>query len=179
MVTLFHGPSSRGSLPPSCSHHEVDGVDSLRFFVSEVRSPTVGGGNQNYSLGPLDQAGGKYLDVLLKTIEEPPSYSNIFLWCFSINSVPPTLVSRCQVVWCPGAESIENSDYSDKIALAKTVPDLILACTAKDIDLRDACEGALRKKPSLWRYIRPLFKQETILPSELVISLIPSLTDEK
>ena len=55
----------------------------------------------NKSIYIVDQAEDMTIEAsncLLKTIEEPPDYAVIILICKNLNSVLPTIISRCQII---------------------------------------------------------------------------------
>lgn len=58
----------------------------------------------------IDKAETMTLDAencLLKTLEEPPNYAIIILICLNINSILPTVISRCQVIKFGLASTLE------------------------------------------------------------------------
>ncbi len=55
-------------------------------------------------------------NALLKTLEEPPAQTLIFLLCPNSQSLLPTVLSRCQIIDLPGEQSPDSKDL-DSIKL--------------------------------------------------------------
>lgn len=73
-----------------------NGVDSIREIVDEVSySPTMG----SYKVYIIDEAHmltDSAFNALLKTLEEPPEYVVFILATTEVQSIPITILSRCQ-----------------------------------------------------------------------------------
>jgi hypothetical protein len=108
---LYHGPGARSTairegsakgslLVPPVGDSGLK-VDEARECITLLRSPPVGDRLGVLVIGPMDLSPPKSSDVLLKSLEEPPSPVLLCLWANDIESVRGTIRSRCLPVWCP------------------------------------------------------------------------------
>lgn len=82
----------------------VDGLTAgkAREAVKFLSMSPIGDKPSCLVLGPVDGVRSEASDVLLKPLEEYRVGRVIpILWARDIGGVPSTLVSRCEVTWCP------------------------------------------------------------------------------
>lgn len=72
-------------------------VDDIRNIVEEVNKKPFEGDKKVIIIYNSDKMTVQAQNALLKTIEEPPKGVYIILLCENIESILPTIVSRCQV----------------------------------------------------------------------------------
>ena len=73
-------------------------VEQVRQIIEDVNLSAVKAKKKVYVITQADRLRGKGANALLKTIEEPPSDVIFILLATSVDSVLPTIVSRCQEV---------------------------------------------------------------------------------
>lgn len=78
----------------------VDGylIDQIRDLINDSQHTPVRSRTKVYILGACERLRGRPANALLKTIEEPPANALFILIARSVDTVLPTLVSRCQQV---------------------------------------------------------------------------------
>jgi len=86
-------------------------VETAREIVTHLMSTPMGTDTGVVVVGPMDQAGDKASDVLLKVVEEFDSkYVQPFLWAIDVGGVSPTIRSRCLERWAPALEEVEDEE---------------------------------------------------------------------
>ncbi len=109
-----------------------------------------------YILPQIDAAQTEVSHALLKTLEEPPEQTQIILTCRDVNSLLPTLISRCLVISPP--ESL--SEQSETIKLG-----------SPDTELRQNTAQEIAQK--IWQNLNPqgqLYDLFSQLPKTLTLT---------
>ena len=73
-----------------------NGVDSIREIVDEVSYSPAEGKYKVYIIDEAHMLSRAAFNALLKTLEEPPSYVIFILATTEVNTIPVTILSRCQ-----------------------------------------------------------------------------------
>jgi DNA polymerase III subunit delta' len=73
-------------------------VNSIRDIRREVPLSSLGSGRRIYIISNAEEMGSEAANMLLKTLEEPPSHTMFILTTSNREALPPTIVSRCQQV---------------------------------------------------------------------------------
>lgn len=92
-------------------------IEDARVVVALSNQLPPGRQKCTVVVGPLNKATPASADVLLKSIEEPPKKLEIILWSEDLNGVPPTIISRCWPMWCPGEESCRKVEEANLLAV--------------------------------------------------------------
>ncbi len=80
---------------------ENDGIisiDEIRGLINEMQLKPYESKRKVCIICDADKMNMQSQNALLKTLEEPPSYSTLILLTVNRNSLFPTIVSRCQVI---------------------------------------------------------------------------------
>ncbi len=80
---------------------EEDGIikiDEIRKLIKDIQLKPYEGKGKVYIISDVDKMNIQTQNALLKTLEEPPSYATLILLTTRINSLLPTIISRCQVI---------------------------------------------------------------------------------
>ena len=85
--------------------HELDAasnnsVDDIRALIDQVRIPPPIGKYKVFIIDEVHMLSIGAFNALLKTLEEPPEGAVLILVADDINSILPTIRSRCQLVRC-------------------------------------------------------------------------------
>ena len=126
------------------------GIDLIRQLISKlsfgssVNSPRLVIINQAHLLTLEAQ------NALLKTLEEPPNYTDILLTTGQPNRLLPTIHSRCQTIFWPENTSIKQSNQQD-IKVSSYTQAIKLAEEYKD-------------KTRALNYLAKLAQQENLSP---------------
>ena len=116
---LYHGPGAREkALSRQSEGRRLGGpfgegglkIEDARNVLSLFDRIPPGRKKCMITVGPLNKATPASIDVLLKSVEEPPRKVEIILWAEDLNGVLPTMISRCWPVWCPGEEMREREE---------------------------------------------------------------------
>jgi DNA polymerase III delta prime subunit len=171
MPLLYHGPASKEHIPEGTTYYLLDSIETIKLFVSSIQEAGIC--NKTYAIGPIDEISDRAADALLKTLEELDSNITLYLWCCNIQAVKKTLISRCQIRWFGSQElyTAEEKAAGDLIKSATSLAQIIKVSLQKDLNLKKSLEYCLKTDPSLWVYVKYLFKYETILPSEFISAL--------
>ena len=78
-------------------------VEQIRVLIKFLHLTSHQSGAKLVSLDPADAMTANAANSLLKTLEEPPAGSIIFLVAEVLSRLPPTIISRCQRVRVPVA----------------------------------------------------------------------------
>lgn len=73
-----------------------NGVDNIREIVDEVQYSPTEGKYKVYIIDEVHMLSTGAFNVLLKTLEEPPSYVIFILATTEVHKIPITILSRCQ-----------------------------------------------------------------------------------
>lgn len=73
-------------------------IEQIRALRNEIVLKPFKNKKKVYIIDRAENMTIEASNCLLKTLEEPPHYAIIFLICSKIDSILPTIVSRCQVV---------------------------------------------------------------------------------
>lgn len=107
-------------------------IETVRQLKSDLLYPPLVGEIRSFILYDFHLATLPAQNALLKSLEEPPEYAQFILVCSNLNSVLPTIRSRCVVKALAKNEKserknftqikeiyqqISNSSYADKIGL--------------------------------------------------------------
>lgn len=94
--SLFDAGNHPDFFSLSCSNKEAD-VDSLRELLYSLNLKSFYGKNRVVIFNDADAMGVQAANLLLKSLEEPRPNTYFILIAAHRGSLPPTLVSRCQV----------------------------------------------------------------------------------
>jgi len=73
-------------------------VPQIRDLIHDIGLASVDGPRKVYILESADLLNDSSANAFLKTLEEPPADTVIILLASAFDAIPPTIVSRCQVV---------------------------------------------------------------------------------
>lgn len=73
-----------------------NGVDNIRQIRDEVMHPPIHGKYLVYIIDEVHALSNNAFNALLKTLEEPPSYVIFIMATTEVQSILPTIISRCQ-----------------------------------------------------------------------------------
>ena len=90
------------AVQPAPDKHSI-AVEQIRELIDFLQLTSHQRGAKLVSLYPADAMTGNAANSLLKTLEEPPAGSVIFLVTDALSRLPPTIISRCQRVRVPAA----------------------------------------------------------------------------
>lgn len=74
------------------------GIEAIRELRSGMAERPFAGARKVYLIEDAESMTVEAANALLKTLEEPPSFVVLLLVAFSDHLLPPTIVSRCQVL---------------------------------------------------------------------------------
>ena len=74
------------------------GIDAIRELRSGMAERPFSGARKVYLIEDAEAMTVEAANALLKTLEEPPSFVTLLLVALSDHLLPPTIVSRCQVL---------------------------------------------------------------------------------
>lgn len=77
---------------------EMIRIDDIRTLRRDLHLRPFEGDRRVYLVLGADRMNVEAADALLKDLEEPPSYAVLLLVATSLGPLPPTIVSRCQLV---------------------------------------------------------------------------------
>jgi len=127
--------------------HELDAasnnsVDDIRSLIDQVRIPPQIGKYSVYIIDEVHMLSAGAFNALLKTLEEPPSYTIFILATTEKHKVLPTILSRCQVYDFNRITVPDTIAYLQKVAANEgiTVGEEALNVVAQKADggMRDA-----------------------------------------
>ncbi|RLC29387.1 hypothetical protein DRH13_05790, partial [Candidatus Woesebacteria bacterium] len=67
----------------------------------------------------IDKASTEALNAFLKNLEEPQKNIFYILTASSVNNLPPTIISRCQIIKVKGKKELDNKGKKEVSAFAK------------------------------------------------------------
>jgi hypothetical protein len=196
---LFHGPGARnaalvasqtlGRLVAPPLGDDGLGVEDAREVVGLLLSTPVGSRKGVLIVGPMDRAGVKAADVLLKRLEEfPEDIVQPLLWAHDLGGVPPTIRSRCLDRWAPGEVSTEDNEAVTNAAWGlidaaltgdmKEVAGLVRNCAGQEILLLDtlveclATDLADPNRMAVWGRLRSVAQWKNPAITEIVAALL-------
>ena len=77
---------------------EMIRIDDVRALRHDLHMRPFEGDRRVYLILDADRMNDEAADALLKDLEEPPSYAVIVLVAGELGPLPPTILSRCQLV---------------------------------------------------------------------------------
>ena len=77
---------------------EMIRIDDVRALRHDLHMRPFEGDRRVYLIVDADRMNEEAADALLKDLEEPPSYAVIVLVAAELGPLPPTILSRCQLV---------------------------------------------------------------------------------
>ena len=117
-------------------------IDQVRGVVEDVMLAPIQASEKVYVFERAEMLNGASANALLKTLEEPPEHVTLILLALTLESVLPTIASRCQVV---GFRSIPPEEAAGILAqntgLAVERARLALA----------ACDGSIERAGAFCR----------------------------
>lgn len=87
------------------------GIESVLELVKQIQKSPAFGDRKVACIYDADRLGRDSANAFLKTLEEPPAGTFIFLMTTSVNKVLPTIHSRCLHFRIPGDDCIENEEW--------------------------------------------------------------------
>lgn len=87
------------------------GIENVLALVKEIQQSPAFGDRKVACIYDADRLGRDSANAFLKTLEEPPAGTFIFLMTTAINKVLPTIHSRCLHFRIPGEERIEHEEW--------------------------------------------------------------------
>lgn len=75
------------------------GIIEVRKLREIVSLKTFGGGGRVIIIHKIDKSSPEAQNALLKILEEPPIYTYIILVTHNVDSILPTIASRCQIIF--------------------------------------------------------------------------------
>ena len=115
-----------------------NGVDEIRELKSKINIVPTYLKYKIYIIDEVHMLSIGAFNALLKTIEEPPSHVIFVLATTELNKVPPTILSRCQIL---EFKKISRNDMKQRIKEICNKEEITIEETAIDeiIDLSDGC----------------------------------------
>jgi len=93
---------------------KIKDVRELNSFTKlSINTPT------GILIKDIDSASTEALNAFLKNLEEPQQNIFYILTASSINNLPPTIVSRCQIIKVKGKKELDNKNKKEVSAFAK------------------------------------------------------------
>lgn len=74
------------------------GIGEVRNIKAILTKKTFAGGDRLIIINSLEKATSEAANALLKILEEPPNQTYIILTTNNLNRIPPTVISRCQII---------------------------------------------------------------------------------
>ena len=87
------------------------GIENVLALVKEIQQSPAFGDRKVACIYDADRLGRDSANAFLKTLEEPPAGTFIFLMTTSINKILPTIHSRCLHFRIPGEDRIEHEEW--------------------------------------------------------------------
>lgn len=87
------------------------GIENVLALVREIQQSPAFGDRKVACIYDADRLGRDSANAFLKTLEEPPAGTFIFLMTTAINKILPTIHSRCLHFRIPGEERIEHEEW--------------------------------------------------------------------
>ncbi|MEA1939072.1 MAG: DNA polymerase III subunit delta' C-terminal domain-containing protein [Candidatus Caldatribacteriota bacterium] len=86
-------------------------IDQIRELRREITLKPFENRKKIYIIDKAEEMTIDAENCLLKTIEEPPNYAIIILICSNMDSILPTIISRCQLLYFKTLSSLEIEKY--------------------------------------------------------------------
>ena len=86
--------------------------DDIKDLISEISTTSQFNNNKVYIIDEVEKLNVASLNTILKTLEEPEDNVYAFLITKNMNSVLPTIVSRCQKIFISSGKTNEEFDSS-------------------------------------------------------------------
>lgn len=87
------------------------GIESVLALVKEIQQSPAFGDRKVACIYDADRLGRDSANAFLKTLEEPPAGTFIFLMTTAINKILPTIHSRCLHFRIPGEDRIDHEEW--------------------------------------------------------------------
>lgn len=87
------------------------GIENVLGLVREIQQSPAFGERKVACIYDADRLGRDSANAFLKTLEEPPAGTFIFLMTTAVNKVLPTIRSRCLHFRIPGEDRIESEEW--------------------------------------------------------------------
>lgn len=87
------------------------GIENVLALVREIQQSPAFGDRKVACIYDADRLGRDSANAFLKTLEEPPAGTFIFLMTTAINKILPTIHSRCLHFRIPGEDRIEHEKW--------------------------------------------------------------------
>lgn len=87
------------------------GIENVLALVKQIQQSPAFGDRKVACIYDAERLGRDSANAFLKTLEEPPAGTFIFLMTTAINKVLPTIHSRCLHFRIPGEDRIENEEW--------------------------------------------------------------------
>ena len=97
-----------------------NGVDNIREIVDEVSYSPAEGKYKVYIIDEVHMLSIGAFNALLKTLEEPPEYAVILILTTNVNSLLPTILSRCVVL---NMKPAKDSQIKEFLMKTMEIPD--------------------------------------------------------
>ena len=148
-------------------------TNDLRELSEDVLTRPVGGKYKIYIIDEVHMLSKAAWNVLLKTVEEPPSHVKFIFATTEVHQVLPTIISRCQRF---DLLPIPTKLIAERLRLVADNENVLIRQDAIDAIAR-AAEGGMRDAQSLLDQMIAFFSQaEEEITGEQVLSLF-GLTD--
>lgn len=149
-----------------------NGVDEIRELINNIKIMPTSLKYKVYIIDEVHMLSQSAFNALLLTLEEPPEHVVFILATTNIESIPITILSRCQ-----------RFDFK-KIANNDILNQLKQICDSEKIDYEESgleeiavlSDGGMRDALSI---LDQLSKGEKKITSELVVSEVGSVSDKK
>lgn len=93
-------------------------IEQVRELQQTIYQTPQQGARRFIVIDPADKMNSSAANALLKILEEPPSHTVFMLIAEQINSMPPTILSRCQKY----IFSASTTDFGDYLAIGQFYP---------------------------------------------------------
>lgn len=107
-------------------------INSIRDLVSKIYLSVSAQNKKIFLISEADKMRQEAANALLKVLEEPPKNSVIILTTSKVNSLPQTIIGRCQKIFF---EPLNDSDIKSKL------DETMGLYTAKEIDIAAGLSG--------------------------------------
>ncbi len=134
------------------------GIDDIRDLLEKIQFSPVVANAKVYIIDEVHMLTKEAFNALLKTLEEPPSYTYFILATTEINKVPATIQSRCQ---CFPFRRIPEEDIIRRLQLIADQEHINIERDALRL-ISHHVDGGLRDAISLLDQMRSLEKVSTL-----------------
>ena len=148
------------------------GIDEIRKIRDAIVFRPLQGIHKVYIVDEFHMLTREAFNALLKTLEEPPENVTFILATTDLQKVPPTVISRCQVI---EFKNFSQSDISDLIRKVASLEHLRIDEKAVEILARRA-NGGMRDALAMLEQVVRFSHEKTITSDTLqeALGLIPT-----